>query len=118
MRVAIVGSRGFNDYKKLKSVLDKFHKDNLIDLVVSGGARGADYFGERWAINNKIPIRIFKPEWDKYGKSAGYRRNVDIVTESDFVIAFWDGKSKGTAHSIDIAKQQNKECLIIEFLTN
>jgi hypothetical protein len=52
-------------------------------------------------------------EWNKFGKSAGYRRNVTIVEHSDIIVAFWDGKSKGTQHTINIAKEKGKGLIII-----
>ncbi len=45
----------------------------------------------------------FIADWNKYGKSAGFRRNIDIVDNSDCVIAFWDGNSKGTLNSVTTA---------------
>lgn len=75
---------------------------------MSGGAKGADSLAERFAKENNIETMIFPADWDKYGKNAGYIRNKDIISNSDIVIAFWDGKSKGTKISIDLAKQSSK----------
>jgi len=105
MKVGIIGSRGFNNYELVKEVMgDYLNRDNELncELVVSGGAKGADTLGEQWAKENNIPTLIFKPEWDKYGKSAGFRRNQDIVKNCDMVVAFWDGVSKGSKSSIDL----------------
>ena len=109
MKIAVIGSRDFNDYVFLSESL-KFLSS--ADTIISGGARGADSLAERYAKENQINFVVFPADWDKFGKSAGYRRNVDIITECDSVIAFWDGKSRGTKHSIDIAKKQNKHVLI------
>lgn len=111
MKIAVIGSRGFNDYDKLKTSLEEY-KDTST-LFVSGGAKGADSLGERWARENNIPVKIFYPDWDKHGKSAGYKRNIDIVDNADIVVAFHDGISKGTQHSIDLAKSKSKELIII-----
>ena len=111
MKVAVIGSRSFKDYERLKKVLDTFPK---IDLIVSGGAKGADYLAEMYAYENNIPKKIFRPYWDKYGQVAGFRRNKDIVDEADIIDAFWDSKSRGTKHSIDYANKKNKK-LIIEY---
>ena len=113
MKLAIVGSRSFKDTLLLESILDR-HKDK-VSMVVSGGAIGADTMGEHWAISNKIPVKIFKPEWEKYGKSAGMRRNELIIKECDICIAFWDGKSKGTKNSIFICEKLNKKVVIIKY---
>ena len=85
MNVAIIGSRGFNDYELVKSILEKY---NDVTTIVSGGAKGADSLGERWAKEKGIPTKIFYPDWNKHGKSAGYIRNKDIISNSDLVIAF------------------------------
>jgi hypothetical protein len=115
MKLAIVGSRTFNDYELLeKSILDKFDLKN-IDLIVSGGAVGADKLGEKFAEKHSIEPLILKPDWNKYGKRAGYERNKDIIKNCDTVIAFWNGESPGTKHSIDIAKASKKEVIIVNF---
>lgn len=112
MKVAIVGSRTFDDYTLLYNTLKEITN---IELIVSGGARGADSLAESWAKVNKTPVKIFLPNWDKFGKSAGFKRNVQIVENCDLLIAFWDGKSKGTEHSINLAKQMKKDIKIIYF---
>ena len=115
MKLAVVGSRTFNDYDLLKSKLDAIHNRKPITVIVSGGAKGADSLAERWARENRIELLIFTPDWDKYGKRAGFIRNEDIIKNSDAVIAFWDGTSKGTKHDIDLAKKYEKSCLIVKF---
>lgn len=112
MRLSIIGSRTFNDYFLLKEILDPYTE--CISLVVSGGAKGADTLGEKWAKDNNIPTLIFKPDWEKYGKRAGWVRNVDIIDNCDGVLAFWDGISKGTNHSIELAKEKNKMLRIVK----
>lgn len=111
MKLAIIGSRSFNNYVYLFDVLNPY-KDK-ITLIVSDGAIGADRLGERFAVENNIETLIFIPDWDKFGKSAGYIRNKDIIDNCDKVLAFWDGKSKGTKHSIDYATKLNKPVKIL-----
>ena len=113
MKLAIVGSRTFTDYKRLITSIDSLYPHINITEIVSGGAKGADWLAEQFADDYGIPKKIFKADWDKYGKSAGYRRNVDIVNYCDWLVAFWDGESKGTQHSIDLANKQNKLLKII-----
>jgi hypothetical protein len=115
MKLAVVGSRNFNDYELLKFKLDTIHSVKPISLIVSGGAAGADSLSEKWAKENNVPTKIFIPDWDRFGKSAGYKRNVQIVCECDSLIAFWDGESKGTQHSINLAKEKLKPTAIIKF---
>ncbi len=113
MKLAIIGSRTFNNYEILKEEVSKFVNPNEISLIVSGGAKGADTLGERYAKEHNIDTKIFLADWNKYGKSAGFIRNHDIIKNCDSVIAFWDGKSKGTAHSLNIATKNNKNIKII-----
>jgi hypothetical protein len=115
MKIAIVGSRSFNDYDLLKeSILSKVRIEE-IDMMVSGGADGADSLGELFAKLNNIPTKIYRPNWNKYGKKAGIIRNEYIIEYSDIIFAFWDGESKGTKNSIDIAQRKGKELNIIVF---
>ena len=60
-------------------------------------------------------LRIFIPQWDKYGKKAGYLRNVEMAENANALIAFWDGKSKGTKHMIDIATERNLPIRVIRY---
>lgn len=112
MRVAIVGSRDFTDFEYLeKWVLRTLIHDIGVDdfrtlKIVSGGARGADTLAEMFAHRHNISTNIFPANWNKYGKKAGYLRNIEIVNNCDFLIAFWDGESKGTKMTIDIAKKK------------
>lgn len=111
MKLGIIGSRTFNEYSLLKETLEQYK--SKITLVVSGAAKGADSLGEKWALENNISTLIFPADWDQYGKRAGFIRNEDIIRNCDCCIAFWDGKSKGTQHSISLCKRHNKPCKII-----
>lgn len=117
-RVAVIGSRSFTDKDKLNEVLNK-NKDK-IKMIVSGGAKGADSLAAEWAHENGYPYLVFPARWRDpvtglHDKGAGFRRNINIVKTADVIICFWDGKSRGTAHSIEIAKQLGKPVKIISF---
>ena len=115
MKVAIVGSRNFTDYAKLEGfVLSKVTLQD-IDLVISGGASGADGLAEKFAYKHNLKKLIFKAEWDRFGKSAGFIRNKSIVNEADIVIAFWDGYSPGTKMTIELTKEKNKPVYVLMF---
>jgi len=114
MKIAIVGSRTFYDQPLLRESVSKELDISEIDLIVSGGAKGADSLAEKFADENNISKQIFYPEWSKYGKGAGYIRNKLIIENVDIVFAFWDGKSKGTKHSINLAKELNKQLFVIK----
>lgn len=111
MKVAIIGSRSFTNYHFFCESL------NLLGLhiseIISGGAIGTDSLAEQWAKDQQIPCTIFKPDWAKYGKGAGIKRNKQIIENCDQCIAFWDGKSKGTESGIKLSKQLNKPLHLI-----
>jgi len=91
-------------------------RDLSITEIVSGGAKGADTLAEQFAKENNLPVKIFKPDWAKYGRGAGPVRNKQIVEYADKVIAFWDGESKGTKSSIDLAEKSGKLLTVKRFL--
>lgn len=111
--ILVCGSRGFDDYTLLKDVLDQFplHKDSVI---ISGGAKGADRLGEKYAHEHQHPCKVFPANWDKHGRQAGYIRNKQMINlNPDLVIAFWDGVSKGTRHTIGLAKDKKIMTVIV-----
>jgi hypothetical protein len=112
MKLAIVGSRNFDNYplfcNKLKEFVDKY---GAPELVVSGGAEGADTFAEIWAKSNSIPTKIFKPDWST-GNHAGFRRNTDIINECTHVLAFPSHSGTGTQDSIAKARRSGKMTVI------
>lgn len=112
MKLAIIGSRNFNDYAWLKRVLT--FRFPVPELVVSGGAGGADSLAERWAEERGIKTLIYKADWDLHGKKAGILRNVDIINACDEVLAFWDGESRGTKDMIDRADKKGLKVFIYQ----
>ena len=115
MKVIIAGGRTFNDYDLLCQ-----HCDIVVSLqteieIVSGTANGADKLGEKYASERAYPVKQFPAEWSKYGKSAGLKRNEQMAKYADTLIAFWDGKSKGTKHMIDLAKHHGLKVTVVSF---
>lgn len=110
MKIIIAGSRTINDYQKLERVIWRLRNFENWEIteIISGGARGVDQMGERWARENNVPVKKFIPNWDKHGKSAGILRNIEMAKYSDALIALWDGESRGTLHMI---AQANKNLL-------
>ena len=113
--VIIAGSREFDDYQLLCAKCDWLFQNKKPTAILCGKARGADTLGERYAKEHDIPVDYYPAEWDRYGKSAGYIRNEQMAMNSDALIAFWDGKSRGTKHMIDLADKYHliKRVIII-----
>ena len=114
-KIAIVGSRGFKDYELLKQTVNNYINKNKISIsqIVSGGADGADSLAEIYAQEYKFEVKIHYPDWQLFGKKAGFIRNELIIQDADIVFAFWDGESKGTKSSINLAKEYNRELVTI-----
>jgi hypothetical protein len=115
MKIAVIGSRTFKDQNLLENELNAIK--GQIELVISGGATGADTIAENWASVNNIPVEIHKPNWKTYGRSAGVIRNKLIIESCDYCIAFWDKKSKGTLYSINYCKKVFKPIKVINFIS-
>lgn len=105
-RIAIVGSRDFENYDLLKQKVEELMpKKNYDFIIVSGGAKGTDTLAERFAEEKGYKKEIHYAKWHLHGPCAGYLRNHAVVNDADMVIAFWNGISKGTRHVINIAKR-------------
>lgn len=118
IKLAIVGSRTFNDYEIMCSVLNKIRIEHnyIYTLIVSGGASGADTLGYKYSLENSIKSRIFQADWKRDGKSAGFKRNTYIIDACDICICFWDGESHGTKHDIELCKEKGKPCYIYNYI--
>jgi len=81
MRVLVFGGGDFTDSKALYSYLDKFHKNNPIDVIIEGDARGADRMAGYWARKNGVDLLIFPADWKSHGKAAGFLRNRQMRDE-------------------------------------
>lgn len=114
MRTIIAGSRTFADLSQMEAGL----RDHIQDIttVISGTAQGADQLGEQWADMHNIPVERYPAFWTTYGRSAGYIRNEQMANTADALIAFWDGKSRGTMHMIKLAKSYGLKVTVIEFI--
>ena len=102
MRIAIIGSRSLN------VCIDEYVPQEA-KLIVSGGAKGIDQIAEDYADRKGIEKLIIKPDYQKFGRGAPLARNKEIVENADLILAFWDGKSRGTMHSVKYAMKCGKE---------
>lgn len=103
MKVAVIGSRGLS-----VTDLGRYLPKNTTEIV-SGGARGVDTSAREYALSHGIKLTEFLPEYTKYGRSAPLKRNITIIEYSDIVLAFWDGKSRGTKFVIDNCRKLGVE---------
>lgn len=102
MKLAIVGSRGC-----MIENLEEYLPDGVTEIL-SGGAKGIDTCAKRYAIEHEIPLTEYLPQYHRYGRAAPIKRNDTIVEQAEFVLIFWDGRSKGTNYVIQQCKKKNK----------
>ena len=118
-KIIIAGGRSFNNYELLKERCDHYlskaimNKDNII--IVSGTANGADKLGEKYAQEKGFTIERHPAKWKELGKKAGYVRNKEMAEVSNALIAFWDNKSRGTKHMIDLAKERKLHVRVVSY---
>lgn len=113
MKIAVVGSR---DYPRLDLVRDAVKNFPAGSTLVSGGARGVDKVAEEAADVYGFKKQIFQAHWRKggvYNPRAGFERNPLIINAADKVLAFYDGESRGTMHSVKLALAAKKPLVIV-----
>lgn len=136
LRIIIAGGRDFNDYEYLnksvteilfdlgyRNVVTGITRENVKKMIefVSGAARGADSLGEKYAKECGYTVKRFPADWNTYGKRAGYIRNEQMAKYAmrdnsyGVLIAFWDGKSRGTKHMIDLANKHGLEVHVVRY---
>jgi len=108
MRVAVIGSRNLSVEN-----LGDYLPENTTEIV-SGGAKGVDTCARDYALSHGIKITEYLPEYEKYGRAAPLKRNITIIQNADLVLAFWDGKSKGTKFVIDSCEKLGVEVRVVE----
>lgn len=118
-RVIIAGSRSFSNYESLREhclflLQEKMRAHRVI--IVSGHAHGADTLGERFAKEQGLTVEFHPAKWRTLDKAAGMIRNAEIARASDALIAFWDGKSRGTAHMNSFARRRGLEVSVVDGL--
>lgn len=106
MKIAIIGSRSIT-----MANIDAYVSNN--DEIVSGGAAGVDSCAANYARRKGLKLTEFLPQYDKYGRAAPIVRNKEIVDYADKVVAFWDGRSKGTLFVIKYAQKTGTPCIIV-----
>ncbi len=114
-RIVVAGCRDYNNYSQAAEFIDlcisRIRKEYTL-IFLSGGCRGADMLGERYAKENGFEVERYPAEWDKFGGAAGPMRNAKMAQSCDYVICFWDGKSAGTKSMIENAERMGKKIRI------
>ena len=111
----IAGGRDFSDKELFRNAVWPLLENG--DIIIEGGARGADAMAKdfaeykaEWFHHQQMPA-----DWDKHKKAAGAIRNQQMAQAGDALIAFWDGKSKGTKDMIEKMTRQGKDVHIIRY---
>jgi hypothetical protein len=111
MRLIVAGSRTIQDYAVVWDSIDRvIRMYGMPTEIVSGTARGVDSLGERWAEEHKVAVHRFPADWDRFGRSAGYKQSVQMAeyaaaAPDGTLLAIWDGTSRGTLSMIQIAER-------------
>jgi hypothetical protein len=105
MRIAVVGSRGYADLEVVRQFV---REQERTTVIISGGAKGVDTEAVKEARRLRMPYEVYTADWHIHGRSAGPIRNRTLVEKADIVAAFWDGKSRGTKSTIDMARKAGK----------
>jgi hypothetical protein len=115
MKLAVIGSRGLS--VSVVDVLLELQAVGVqlsdIELIISGGAVGVDFVANELSDTLGVPLRVCVPDYTRDGHRAPFIRSNDIIKNSDFVLAFWDGESKGTAYTLKVAVNRGIPCKII-----
>lgn len=115
MKIAVIGSRDFEGIDLIDDYLDS-ELSMLTELsLISGGASGVDAVAKAYARSRAITFIELKADWKAYGRAAGPIRNKQIIDMADSIYAFWDERSKGTAHVMEYALRIGKPCQVVVF---
>ena len=114
MKIVIAGGRNFTDYESFKKAMATIGFAESV-IIISGGAKGADALGERYARDNNFGVERYPAQWSVYGKGAGPIRNEQMCKACDAVICFWDGISPGTKNMIGLAKRSGKPLIVFRY---
>ncbi len=119
-KLIVAGARTVSQYSgvytAINPVIDELAKKGHYDIeIVSGNARGVDYFGEQYAKEYGVDLVIMPANWDKYGKSAGHKRNKKMAKYADGLVAIRHNDSKGTKSMIELANKNQLDVWIFDY---
>jgi hypothetical protein len=107
MKVAVCGPRWVQEINLGEALPPE------ASVIVSGGARGVDTLAEKYAEEKGLETIIHYPDYKRYGRRAPLVRNTLIVNGADMLVAFWDGKSRGTKDTIDKARRKGLPIVMV-----
>lgn len=115
-KLLIAGSREYSAYDEVAKVIDTYLNKltpNDTVIILSGACRGADRIGERYAEEHGYEVRRYPADWKRYGRGADPVRNRLMADEADYIICFWNGKSRGSRSLIEYAEKLGKKVFVI-----
>lgn len=114
MKLLVAGSRDYNNFANLEYVINQVRKQYNITSIISGCARGVDTLAIEYAQKYNLKVEKFPADWNKFGRSAGYIRNKEMVKVADILVAVWKNRSPGTGHTIELARKKGIPRVIVE----
>ena len=120
-KLIIAGGRDFHNAELLHNAISELGTTGQLDPqaeLVCGMARGADMLGYHFFKECGNTILEYPADWAKHPRAAGYIRNEEMAKVADGLLAFWDGKSKGTKHMIDTMENLDKPVFIVLYEIN
>lgn len=116
-KLLVAGSRGITDDDLVRhSIREALTQWGVKPTtLIHGGATGVDTLAGRWATDLELEVLIFPARWEKYGKAAGYRRNLEMVDACDYGLVIWDGQSKGSTHTMNLLERSGKPWKVVEW---
>lgn len=115
IKVIVCGGRDFNNFILLTERLDFYLQNQGKVELVSGGANGADTLAIDYGAMRHIPINVYYADWDAHGKRAGYLRNEEMSRNATHCIAFWNGRSRGTSHMINLTRAAGLKVVVVSY---
>lgn len=102
-RLLVCGGRDFSNSALVYRVLEELHSAHRFTLVIHGGERGVDSLTDAWAMNKRLPIEAYRPDWPLHGKLADAKRQVEMLRSGrpTMLVAFPGGK--GTKNLVQLA---------------
>lgn len=114
IRLLVCGSRGWcNRSVQIQHVQRATFPGPVVEVISGACPNSPDMAAPVIANDLGVPFVPYPAQWDKYGRSAGFRRNSYMISMAHAVIAWWDGQSRGTLHTMTEAKKAGLHVTLI-----